>query len=110
MPEKQSIFSQLISEWASVAYVICVSSGAGAVGYLNRIRRRITDFTWGHLAINFFVGGLNGYLVFLMCDAADWSWQTTAFLTGAAGAMGSELLNGILSKVSSTILPKEIHK
>ncbi len=102
-PENEPLIAKIISDGASIVYIVFVSSLAGAIGYLNRIRRRMSDFSWPHLFINFLVGGLNGYLVFLMCDASDYSWQATAFLTGASGAMGSELLNAMLSKIKSNM-------
>jgi len=103
VPEKDPLFSQIISEWASIIYVVLISSAAGAVGYLNKIRNNTESFSWVHIAINFFIGGLNGYLVFLLCDAAGWSWQLTAFLSGASGAMGGEMLNTIMDKAKKVV-------
>lgn len=89
MPEKDP---NIINQFIMAGYFMCISAIAGAIGYLNRLSGRWGDFLWKRFALSFFTGGLNGYLVFMLCDLAGWPWQATAFLTGAAGAMGSEAL------------------
>ncbi len=98
MPEKEPLFWQIVNQIASVAYVVVLSSVAGAIGYMNGLKRRWQDFSYGHLLLSLVTGGFNGYLMFLLCDVAEWSWQLTAFMTGAAGAMGSEMLNMLLNR------------
>jgi hypothetical protein len=70
---------------------------------LAKIEKTNGAFRWQWLLISFAVGGLNGYLVFLMCDLAQWPWQVTAIMTGASGAMGSECLHMLTRKFSYLI-------
>jgi hypothetical protein len=103
MNEKDPFLYQLLSQMASIGYIVFLSAISGMIGYLNRIRGSVRKINFYHLALSFFTGGLNGYLVFLLCDAAGWGWQITAFLTGASGAMGSSMLNALIHMAYRTL-------
>lgn len=101
MPDKNSFFDHLFNEWWSIAYTIIFSAFAGVVGYLNKANRTDTAIEIRRVFISFVIGGLNGYLMFMLCDYAMLSWQVTAFMTGSAGALGTEMLNSLTDKAKN---------
>lgn len=102
VPPDLSIFKQIWANIESILFVIFVSSMTGVAAYLNKIRKDWTAFEWKMLALSFLTGGINGYLTFLACDYAQFSWQTTAILTGASGGAGWELLKYIIGRSKSS--------
>jgi hypothetical protein len=96
MSDKSPFIFQVLQQTASIAFSVAIAAIAGMVGYLNSLSHSQRRFNWRQLLTSFFAGGLNGYLMFLLCDAAEWSWQVTAFMTGAAGAMGSDMTAALI--------------
>lgn len=96
VPEKDPWIQQVIAEFGALLYATMLGAFAGLVGYLNRLERRRLSFNLLWLFAAMLTGGLNGYLVFLLCDLAGFSWQFTSFMAGAAGALGSEALHKML--------------
>lgn len=103
MQDKDPFISHVVSQWLSIAYTVAMAAVAGVVGYISRATKRGVAIEAKRVFAAFAIGGLNGYLMFLLCDAAEYSWQTTAFLTGAAGAIGREMLELLLNRAKKFI-------
>lgn len=93
MPEKltQST-SELVTQLITFAWVMGLSAWGGAIGYIHKIFQHKLKFSiWrflGELSISAFVG----VITFLLCDSADFGWETTAAFVGISGHMGARAI------------------
>lgn len=97
MQEKDPLWLQVFNQFASIIYVMVMSAFFGVVRYLNGLGKRWSDFSFWRLLASAITGAGNGYLSFLYCDYIGLSWQATALISGASGAMGAEIVNTIIN-------------
>lgn len=92
MPEKftdtVSWFSQVIT-WI---WVFGIASWGGAVSYFHKITKHNLKFDTIRFIGEILTSAFVGIVTFLICDAANISWQLTAAFVGISGHMGTRAI------------------
>lgn len=92
MPEKLVDTVNSVSQWLSWIWVIALSGWGGAVSYFHKVDKYSIKFSFVKFAMEIATSAFVGVLTFLLCDAANLSWEITAAMVGVAGHMGTRAL------------------
>ena len=82
----------LVSQWVSWIWVIGLSGWGGAVSYFHKVDKYALKFSILKFIMEIATSAFVGVLTFLLCDAANISWEVTAAMVGVSGHMGTRAL------------------
>lgn len=92
MPERIQEVATNFAEWITYLWVLGLASLGGAVHYFHKISTTKAKFSFIVLVGEILTSAFVGIITFFLCDAANFSWQTTAALVGISGHMGTRAL------------------
>lgn len=89
MPDKDPLSYEL----ATYAWITVLTSVAGFISFLRKVREGISrPFNMIELIGEIVTSGFVGVLTFWLCEAGNLTPLLTAFLVGIAGHMGSRMI------------------
>lgn len=92
MPERFQEAASNFAEWVTYLWVLGLASVGGAVHYIHKINTTKTRFSFVVFLGEILTSAFVGIITFFLCDAANFSWQTTAAMVGISGHMGTRAL------------------
>lgn len=92
MPERFQEVANNFAEWITYLWVLGLASMGGAVHYIHKISTTKAKFSFVVFLGEILTSAFVGIITFFLCDAANFSWQTTAAMVGISGHMGTRAL------------------
>lgn len=81
-----------VSAWITYLWVFGIAAWGGAVSYFYKISKHRIKFSLIRFIGELITSAFVGMITFLICDAANISWQLTAAFVGISGHMGTRAI------------------
>ena len=81
-----------VTQWISYCWVVIIAAWGGIVSYFHKIDKHKIPFNLIKFIAEIATSAFVGVITFLLCDAANLSWELTAAFVGVSGHMGTRAL------------------